>query len=82
MGNDIEFKKSLKLVTSNFNVKELDDLLVKTLQQAVLDNKYTKEELIIGFRKIMAISQDDWNKRYGYRGYPAIADWISFFNTK
>lgn len=42
---------------------------------------FSDKEINDGFTKVMNISGEDWNKKYGFGGKPAMSDWINFFNN-
>lgn len=39
------------------------------------------EKIDSGLKKIMSINQEEWNKKYGFGGKPALSDWLKFFNN-
>ncbi len=69
-------RNRLSIVASNFNF-DLDEnfgfianvLLSKinSLEESFVDHK---------FSEVLLISQEEWNRKYGYKGYPALNDWI------
>lgn len=42
-------------------------------------NDITELEFARGLKKINDISQEQWHKKYGFGGKPAMVDWINFF---
>lgn len=74
-----QFANVLFAIAENFNFKITNEFWVNQLFEA--SQKFSENELKKGFSKIMQITQEDWNKKYGYGGKPAIADWLIFFGA-
>jgi hypothetical protein len=71
-----KLKKFFKLTATNFKFK-LDedfgiffDMIEKKLQE-VPDQIITKN-----FQQLWLKSSEEWNKEFGYSGYPSFSDWI------
>jgi hypothetical protein len=71
-----KLKKLFKLTATNFKFK-LDedfgiffDMIEKKLQE-VPDQIITKN-----FQQLWLKSSEEWNKEFGYSGYPSFSDWI------
>ena len=74
------FKQNLAYLEMNFNI-ECPPEYLKFIYQA-LKGKFDDEEMRYGFKILLHKTQDEWNKEYGYKGRPAVADWVNFFNQK
>ena len=71
------FQENLAVLSTNFNF-EVDIIYKKIIFQA-LENKTTDEIFLEKINSlILNLKLEEWNKKYGYRGKPAGADWISF----
>lgn len=42
--------------------------------------QFSDEQINKGFHKVMSTSAEDWNKKYGFGGKPAISDWVGFMS--
>lgn len=82
MTNLIKFHKMIIQIAENFSF-ELSEEYLKLLlnffkKQDISDEKLEccVDDLII------STTREDWNKKFGYGGKPAIADWLSFLGKK
>lgn len=73
------FAEMIYLLAENFNF-EVSDMWLEMIYDVT--NRFTDEEIIYARNKIVSVTQEEWNKKYGYGGKPAIADWVNFFNSK
>lgn len=67
-------------MSENFGFKIGNEEWLEMLFRMI--DKFSDEEIKYGFQEMCRITQDEWNKRYGYSGKPAIADWVNFFSLK
>lgn len=78
--NKEEFKKRIKLILEDQNCNKPSNEWLDLLFSRI--NIFSDDEINRGFAKILMMSQDDWNKKYGFGGKPAISDWLVFFGKK
>jgi hypothetical protein len=45
-------------------------------------HQFSDAQISKGLSKVMSITAEEWNKKYGFGGKPAIADWVDFFADK
>jgi hypothetical protein len=76
MLNYQNFQNQFELVELNFNFKYPAKLLMLVFEKL---KGLSQDEFDKGINKILAISAENWNKKYGFGGKPAIADWVNFF---
>lgn len=73
------FQKQFELIELNFNFEYPSKLIVLVYEQL---KHLDKEQFSKGVSKIMQITAEEWNKKYGFGGRPAISDWVAFFVGK
>lgn len=71
----------LNLVVENFDFS-ISETYIELLHNSLKDT--INDELFIDACKyiITTTTKEEWNKAYGYKGRPAIADWIKITNRK
>lgn len=71
----------LNLVVENFDFS-ISETYITLLHNSLKDT--ISDELFIDACKyiITTTTKEEWNKAYGYKGRPAIADWIKITNRK
>lgn len=74
------FSKNIELMAENFGFKISNEEWLEMLFRMV--DKFSDEDIKYGFQEMCRITQEEWNKRYGYNGKPAIADWVNFFSLR
>lgn len=74
------FSKSLDLIAENFGFKIGNSAWVSLLYQASKD--FTDDELQYGFREMIRISKEEWQKTYGFASKPGVEGFIRFFSLK
>jgi len=74
------FSKGVKIIADNFGFKLDNEDWIKMLFN--MAKEFTGEDIKHGFQEICRISGEEWNKRYGYRGKPPIADWVALFKRR
>jgi hypothetical protein len=42
--------------------------------------KFSDEQIAKGLDRVMKVSAEEWNKKYGFGGKPAISDWIEYLS--
>lgn len=82
-----QFSLNIDIIANNFNFKicppdklEAGKQWIKMLFRAA--SEFSDEDLKYGFQEMCRITQEEWNRRYGYGGKPAIADWVEFFEQR
>jgi hypothetical protein len=76
MINYNDFTDNFETLELNFNFKYPAKLAVAVYEKI---KDLSQEEFKKSINKILAMTQEDWNKKYGFGGKPAIADWLFFF---
>ena len=75
------FKENFAILTENFGF-QVSPAYLKMIFNT-LENQITDEKLQAATMKILQeVTMDAWNKKYGFNGKPAIADWLEFFSGK
>lgn len=74
------FSKNIEIMAENFGFKVKNEEWLKMLFSLV--DKFEDDDIKYGFQEMCKITQEGWNKRYGYSGKPAIADWVNFFKLR
>jgi|DEB0MinimDraft_10_1074344.scaffolds.fasta_scaffold115859_2 hypothetical protein len=72
-----KFYKNIQIIFEDRNLTEPSELWLNTLYSKV--TSLSDEQIIAGFKQIMCITAQDWNEKYGFRGKPAMIDWLSYF---
>lgn len=44
--------------------------------------QFSDDQISKGLGKVMSVTAEEWNKKYGFGGKPAIADWVEFMSDK
>ena len=71
-----KLKKMLSLTATNFKFK-LDEDFSIFFDMIYEKVKNIPDELITKrFQQLWLTSNEDWNKKYGYAGYPSFSDWL------
>jgi len=78
--NKDQFAGQIFLIFEDRNLKVPSLNWIEALFLKIKDSP--DDQLNKGFNKVMSISAEEWNKKYGFGGKPAIADWIEFFADK
>ena len=78
--NKKDFANCLFTILDNFNCKTPTNMWLDQLYHQT--SRFSDNELNKGFAKIFSMSLEDWNKKYGFGGKPAIADWLVFFGAE
>ena len=73
------FQDRIELVELNFNIKYPAKLMMVIYEKlkGISDAEFEK-----GISRVLLTSAEDWNKKYGFGGKPAIGDWLGFFGSK
>ena len=76
------FKKSLSILEKNYNFKYSPELLTPLIialkENGISVNDFSK--LVQGL--LLKVTQEEWNRKYGFKGYPAIANWLDMLGVK
>lgn len=78
--NKDQFAGQIFLIFEDRNLKVPSLNWIEALFLKIKDSH--DEQINKGFNKVMSISAEEWNKKYGFGGKPAITDWIEFFADK
>ncbi|MHC4718656.1 MAG: hypothetical protein ACYS5V_16935, partial [Planctomycetota bacterium] len=73
------FQEQFELIELNFNFEYPSKLMVLVYEKL---KHLDKEQFSKGVSKIMQITAEEWNKKYGFGGKPALSDWLGFFEQK
>lgn len=82
MTNLIKFNNVIIQMAENFGFelsKEYLKLLLTFFQKQDISDKKLESSVV---DVILNMTKDEWNKKFGYGGRPAVADWLSFLNKK
>lgn len=74
-----KFKTIIQIVSENFGFEICDIIMKMTysyLEQAGINNKVFEKGML---ELVTSTTQEEWNKKYGYGGKPALADWLKIF---
>ena len=72
------FKKGFIILRENFNFEisaAYLSLIFETLKNRISDEEFNTATN----RYLTEVTMEIWNKKYGFNGKPAIADWLEFF---
>lgn len=72
------FKECLVLLCENFNF-EVSSAYVKMVYGELKNSVSDRDMLVVTKRILKDVSSEDWSSSYGYRGKPALADWIEAY---
>ena len=75
-----QFSSSIDIIADNFGFKIENKQWVTMLFN--MAKNFTSEDLQYGFHELCRITGEEWNKKYGYRGKPPIADWVAYFQKR
>lgn len=73
------FQEKFELIELNFAFKYPSKLLVLVYEKL---KDLSEEEFIKGFDRVMQITSEEWNKKYGFSGRPSLSSWLEFFKGK
>jgi hypothetical protein len=76
-----DFKILIDQIAVNFNAKatNYENIFEIIYQQA---SKFDRSILEKNGQQVLLTSTEDWNKKYGYRGYPSLVEWLEIFTGK
>jgi len=71
-----ELEKLLTITANNFKFKlnEGFEMIFNMIFERVKDRQ--RLEIQKKFQDLLLTSNEEWNKRYGFAGYPSLSDWI------
>ncbi len=76
--NEELFKTEFAILRENFNFEVSTPYLSLIFQS--LENKISDEAFKTATKRyILEVTMEIWNKKYGFNGKPALADWLEFF---
>jgi len=72
-----ELEKLLTITANNFKFKlnEGFEMIFNMIFERVKDRQ--RLEIQKKFQDLLLTSNEEWNKRYGFAGYPSLSDWIN-----
>ncbi len=78
------FKKKLLDMNFNFNLKYSDDDITKyaKFMYPFIQDKFNDDEIVYGFNQLFSLKSEEYNKKYGYGGRPAVADLADLFTRR
>lgn len=79
--NKNSFASQIYIIFEDRNIKkEPSKQWLSALYEKIKNT--SEEQFKTGLEKIYIISQEEWNKKYGFGGKPALIEWINFFTEK
>jgi hypothetical protein len=74
--------KTLQMLEKSYNFKYPTDIL--SLLTKVLESKDIGYNTICDLMQnlLTSVTKEQWNQKYGFKGYPAIADWLEMLGVK
>lgn len=65
----------------NFNLKFDGEDMAKyaRFMYPFLKDKFDDDEVTYGFNQLFSLKSEAYNKKFGYGGRPAVADWVDLF---
>ena len=78
--NKDQFATQIFLIFEDRGLKIPSVTWIEALYSQV--NQFPDKQIAKGLGKVMAVTAEVWNKKYGFGGKPAIADWVEFISDK
>lgn len=82
MKNKEKLIKTLQMLEKSYNFEYPADIL--SILTRVIDSKNIDYNTICDLMQnlLITVTKDQWNQKYGFKGYPAIADWLEMLGLK
>jgi hypothetical protein len=82
MKNKQKLIKTLQMLEKSYNFEYPADIL--SLLTRVIESKNIDYNTICDLMQnlLITVTKDQWNQKYGFKGYPTIADWLEMLGVK